>query len=62
MYNTKNEYGFNQRMYTHLSQTENAFSVDRELDMRIQHYTYTWYKMLACMGVSVVDHWMNNSQ
>ena len=59
MYNTKNECGFNKRMYTHL---ENAFSVDREMGMRIQQYTYTGYKMLACMGVSDVDHWMDKSQ
>ena len=30
--------------------------------MRFEHYTYTLYKMLACLGESVVDHWMKNSQ
>ena len=46
MYNTKNECGFNQRMYTHLSQTENAFGVDRELGMRIQHFIHLVQKCL----------------
>ena len=54
MYNTKNECGFNQRMYTHLSQTENAFSVDRELGMHANPTLYIHLVQNACMhgGIS----------